>query len=121
MPEPTVVARSTIPRERKYRRFKLEYPLRLLFRVGEQIAEIDAVSRDVSIGGLLLECPIWIPQGSEVNFVISLRARTFRSVELMGEGRVVRIQKVRAGIAFMIAIECKNPITQMENHLPADC
>ncbi len=120
MPEPIGIARSPIPRERKYRRFKLTCAVHLLFRTGERISEVDAVSHDVSIGGLLLECSIWIPQGSTVIFIISLRARTLRPVELMGEGRVVRVQKVGPGAEFAIAIECKNPISQIESYLPAD-
>jgi hypothetical protein len=108
------------PHERRYRRFKLRYPVQLLFRSGELISEVDAVSRDVSIGGLLVESPMPIPQHTAVNFVISLRGRTFRPVELMGEGKVVRVGPSRATAEFAIALECKKPITQIEPYLPAD-
>jgi hypothetical protein len=120
MHDPTGVERSPSPHERRYRRFKLRYPVHLLFRSGKLVSEVDAVSRDVSIGGLLLDCPVLIPQHTAVNFVISLRSRTLRPVELMGEGQVVRVQHRRAQAEFAIAIECKNPIRQIEAYLPAE-
>ena len=63
-----------------------------------------AVSRDVSMGGLLLECPVPIPQDGAVNFIISLRARTLRPVELMGEGKAVRMTRSTTGAEFAIAL-----------------
>lgn len=119
MPEPTGVARSLSPEERRYRRFKLRYPVHLLFRSGELISEVDTLSRDVSVGGLLVESPVLIPQNAAVNFVISLRGRTLRPVELMGEGRVVRVEHAKAA-EFAVAIECKNPISQIDTHVPAE-
>jgi hypothetical protein len=118
MPEPTGVARSPSRQERRYRRFKLRYPVHLLFRSGEQISEVDAVSRDVSVGGLLLESPVLIPQRSIVNFIVSLRARGLRPVELVGEGKVVRVECSRPQAEFTVALECKKPITQIEPYLP---
>ena len=61
-----------------------------------------------------------IPQHSTVNFVISLSGRTVRPVELIGEGRVVRVEHAKAAPKFMVAIECSKPITQIEPYLPAD-
>jgi len=78
------------------------------------------MSHDVSIGGLLLECPMLIPQHTAVNFVISLGSRRLRPVELMGEGRVVRVESRQTQADFAIAIECKNPISQIEAYLPAE-
>jgi hypothetical protein len=120
MPEPTGVSRFPSRQERRYRRFKLRYPVHLLFRSGEQISEVDAVSRDVSVGGLLLESPVLIPQRSLVNFIISLRARTLRPVELVGEGKVVRVESGESQTEFAVALECKRPITQIEPYLPTD-
>jgi len=120
MRDPTGTAGLPPPHERRYRRFKLRYPVHLLFHSSELISEVDAVSRDVSIGGLLLDCPMLIPQQSAVDFVISLRARTLRPVELVGEGRVVRVESSSAEAEYRIAVECKNPITQIEAYLPAD-
>jgi hypothetical protein len=120
MRELTGVARFPSPHERRYRRFKLRYPVHLLFRSGELISEVDGVSRDASIGGLLVESPVPIPQHRAVNFVISLTGRTVRPVELIGEGRVVRVERSEAAGEFTVAIECNKPITQIEAYLPAD-
>jgi hypothetical protein len=78
------------------------------------------MSQDVSIGGLLLACSVPIPKGSAVDFVISLRARKLRPVQLIGEGRVVRVERSRAQAEFAIAVECKNSISQIEAYLPAE-
>ena len=56
------------------------------------------------MGGLLLECPVPIPQDGAVNFIISLRARTLRPVELMGEGKAVRMTRSTTGAEFAIAL-----------------
>jgi len=42
---------STARQKRKYRRFKLRYPAHVKFS-GDLVSEVDAVSRDVSVGGL---------------------------------------------------------------------
>ena len=114
------VARSSSRQERRYRRFELRDPVHLVFRSGELVCEVDAVSRNVSIGGLLLECLVPIPQDSEVNFLISLRARTPRPVDLVGEGKVVRMTRSATDAEFAVALECKQPLTQIETYLPAD-
>ena len=120
MHEPTGVVRLPSPQERRYRRFKLRCPVHLLFRSGELTSEADAVSQDVSIGGLLLNCPILVPEHSAVSFVISLRGWMLRSVELVGDGKVVRVEPCASNLEFAIAVECDNPITQIEHYLPAN-
>jgi hypothetical protein len=67
-----------------------------------------------------LESPVLIPQRSLVNFIISLRARTLRPVELVGEGKVVRVESGESQTEFAVALECKRPITQIEPYLPTD-
>jgi len=37
----------------------------------------------------------------------------------MGEGEVVRVERLEFDAGFAIAIECQHPITDVENHLPA--
>ena len=118
MSEPTGVARAPSLPERRYRRFRLRYSVHLLSCSGELISEVDAVSRDVSIGGLLVESPVPIPRGTPVNFIITLRARTLRPVDLVGEGSVVRVVDNGAQHRFAVALECKKPITQIEAYLP---
>jgi len=106
------------PYERRYRRFKLRYPVRLTFRTANGVSAVDTLSRDVSIGGLALECPVSIPEHSPVSFVISLRGRTLRHIELAGEGEVVRVERDKSRREFSIAVSCNKPITQIEPYLP---
>lgn len=119
MPELTGVARSPL-HVRRYRRFTLRYPVHLLFRSDELTSEVEAVSRNICIAGLLLECPVRIPQHSAVNFVISVQTPTLRPLELVGEGKVVRVEETRVSGEFAVAVDCKEPIADIEAYFPAD-
>ena len=120
MVQPNDSDAKTYAQERKYRRFDLKYPVRVKFQSGNGTAELDAVSRNVSLGGLLLDTPSQIPPQTPVTFVLTLRGgRSVRPVELAGEGKVVRVQPGALGMGFGVAIECKRPITQIERYLPA--
>ena len=105
--------------ERKFRRFNLRYPVRVKFHSGNPVSELDTVTRNVSLGGMLLETATAIPQHSPVSFVMTLRGgRIVRPIELAGQGKVVRVENLGAGAGFAVAVECKNPITQIEPYLP---
>ena len=106
--------------KRRYRRFKLQYPVDVLFRSENLISTVEAFSRDVSAGGLLLEAPRLIPPHSKVSFVMSLQGPMLPSIKLMGEGEVVRVAPCAAVDRFVIAVECKNPITQIQPSLPSE-
>ena len=107
--------------ERKYPRFKLRYPVRGKFYSGNAISEFDAVSRNVSIGGLLLETASEIPWHSAVSFTMTVQGRgVIHPIRLAGEGEVVRVEPSGPGPWFAIALECKHPIAQMENYLNSD-
>lgn len=90
------------------------------FRSGNIVSELDAVSRNVSLGGVLLETQALIPQHSSVSFLMTVQGgRTVRPIELEGQGRVVRVEARGPENCFAIAVECRNPITQIEPFLPA--
>ena len=111
---------KTYPQERKYRRFNLKYPVHVKFQSGNMTSELDGMSRNVSLGGLLLETTSPIPPHSPVSFVLTLRGGTIvRPVEVAGEGEVVRVQPHGLGTGFDIAVECKKPIAQIERYFPA--
>jgi PilZ domain len=105
--------------DRRFRRFRLRYPVHLAFQFGNTISEADAISRNISTGGLLLDCPVLVPEQSSVSFVISLSARKLRPLKLMGEGTVVRVETGGMDMEFGIAIECKRQIMQIEPYLAA--
>jgi PilZ domain len=101
--------------KRKYLRFNLSYPVRLRLQDPGVSSEIQAISRNVSIGGLLLETSSAIPKDSQVSFVMAIEGnQVVHPIELIGEASVVRVE-VMPGSAFRVALECKNPIEQIEN------
>lgn len=104
---------------RKYRRFALEFPVRMKFRSGSATAEIEAVSQNVSVGGLLVRSALPIPQHTPVTFILSVHGKqSVRPVHLMGEGEVVRVEGGEAEVTFMMAVKCDAPVTQLEEYLP---
>ena len=104
--------------ERKYRRFKLGYPVRVKFHGGGPGAEVESISKNVGVGGLLLESASMIPEHTAVTFVMTIEGdQSGRPIYLAGEGKVVRVESI--GEAFAIAVECKTAITQLEDYLPA--
>lgn len=107
-------------RERRYRRFDLEFPVRLRFPFSGTVHELDTISRNVSTGGLLLSANDSPPPHTRVSLTMDVQGpRLRRPVRLLGEGEVVRVERSGSGNGFGIAIECKRPITEIENHLPA--
>ena len=108
------------PRQRRYRRFDLEFPVHLSFPSAGTARELHTTSANVSIGGFLLKATDPLPTQTQVSLTIEVKGPRLRhSVRLRGEGKVVRVERLEAGAGFAIAIECKRPITEIENHLPA--
>lgn len=104
--------------ERKFRRFDLEWPAHVRFPSGDAIAEVDAVTRNISQCGLLLESACLIPCRSRVEFTINAPApggSTSRPVKITGAGEVVRIELRETAEGFGIAVACNEPITLMEH------
>jgi len=113
------VARSPHPHLRKYRRFSLCYPIRVKFHFGDSVSELQAVSKNVSIGGFLLETASPIPQHCPVSFIMTLHGGpVIRPIQVVGEGEVVRVEPHGPGARFAIAVKCKRPISQMQHALP---
>jgi hypothetical protein len=108
---------SPLP-ERKHRRFSLQFPVRLKVHSAGSVIELDAVSRNISIGGLLLETSSMIPQHTPVSFIMTVRsAQVIRPIQFAGEGEVVRVDAKPAVQVFAIAVECKRPITRTDEPL----
>jgi PilZ domain len=102
---------DTLYKERKYRRFNLTFPVHVKARSGGIVSEINAISGNLSVGGVLLETETIIPKDSDVSFVVAVRdIRIAHPTALVGEGKVVRIERI-SDAAFRIAVECTNPMT----------
>jgi hypothetical protein len=108
----------SIWRGRSYRRFRLEFPVRLKFRNGSSITEIDTVSKDLSLGGLLVRSALSLPEHTLVSFVLSVHgSQSLRPVYLIGDGEVVRVETA-TDEPFALAIRCNAPVTELEEYLP---
>ena len=82
--------------ERTFRRFNFEHVIRVRFPQGNAVAEVDAVVRNISLGGLLLESSRLVPHHSSVEFTITVRGGSIsrpiqlRSSRGSGAGRARR-------------------------------
>lgn len=104
---------------RSYRRFALAFPVRLKYQTESLTAEIETVSQNLSIGGLLVRSVSPVPQHTNVSFVLSVHGRhTVRPIHLQGEGQIVRIECGEAEGTFVMAVKCNTPVTQLEEYLP---
>ena len=111
---------STPPRleRRKYRRFNLRYPVHGTFCFRNTLSEFDAISRNVSIGGLLMETASEISPHSLVKFTITLQGgMVVRPMCLTGEGEAVRLEPVVANAHFAVAVACKRSIVHTEDYV----
>ena len=120
MGKPNDIGRPPYQPERKHRRFSIRYPVQVKFPLGNAISGLQAVSNNVSLGGVLLEADSPIPQHCDVSFIMTVREHhVVGPIQLVGEGEVVRVERHLSGAGFAIAVRCKSPISQLEDYLPA--
>jgi hypothetical protein len=81
------------------------------------MVEVNAVSRNISLGGLLLEVSCPMPDRSPIEFTIILGGSIPRSILLSGAGVVVRVEPGNKADTFGIAVACSEPIRQIEEYL----
>jgi PilZ domain-containing protein len=111
---------SSPPQERKYRRFRLQYPVRLKVLNVDLMVEFEAVSKNISICGLLLETSSMIPQHTPVSFTVTVDGHELgRPIRFVGEGKVVRVDRKTDREVFAIAVECTQPIQQIDHYFEA--
>jgi len=108
--------------ERRHRRFDLQLPVHLSFSSQDAAVDLDAVSRNVSLEGLLLETSRAVPVGTAVNLTIAVETpQSRRPVQLLGEGEVVRVQRLDSDPGFAIAVHCRRPLSEVRKDLPFAC
>jgi hypothetical protein len=106
--------------ERKYRRFDLHLPVSLRFPWGTTAREMTGVSKNVSMGGLLVQATGEIPLRTKVRLTMNvLGPRSRRAVRIRGQGEVVRVEPLGTGAGFAIAVKCNRPLTEIQSQLPA--
>jgi hypothetical protein len=104
---------------RKHRRFSLEYPVSLKAHSGARIIQVEAMSRNISIRGLLFETAFMIPQHTPVSFTLTVEPNELgRSIQFLGVGKVVRVDPRPEADGFAIAVECPQPIIQSRLSCP---
>jgi hypothetical protein len=120
MGKPNDVNRPASPPQRRHRRFSVRYPVLVKFPAGDTLSGIQAVSNNVSLGGVLLETDTPLPQHCDVSFVMTVpEHRVVGPIQIAGEGEVVRVEPHRSGSGFAIAVRCTLPISKLEDYLPA--
>jgi PilZ domain len=101
---------SFLPR-RSNTRFGLRYSIRLKFISSGRTFRLDAITRNVSIGGLLLESPSRIPKACPVTFTITAeRTQMIPPLVFAGKGEVVRIDPDPRGAGYLVALKYARPI-----------
>ena len=114
------IAWSSPLQERKHRRFALQYPVHLKIQAADSPVELEAVSRNISIDGLLLETSSMIPQHTPVSFTLTVEGeQVVRPIHFVGDGEVVRVDPGSAGQRFVIAVKCNRPIVRLDEPLIA--
>jgi hypothetical protein len=112
------VARPPDSQRRKYRRFGLRCAVLVEFSSGSAIREVQTVSKNVSVGGLLLQSPSALPESQPLSFTLTVDGGSMvRPIKFLGEGRVVRVEPHGPSASFTVAVECTHPISQMEDYL----
>ncbi len=105
---------------RRYRRFNLEFPVYMKVQSPSLVTKIEAVSKNVSVGGLLVKSTGMIPQNTTVSFILSVHGeQAVRPIHLAGEGEIVRVESEEGDATFVMAVRCKAPVMQLEEFLPA--
>ena len=84
------------------------------------MVEFEAVSKNISICGLLLETSAMIPQHTPVSFTMTVDGLELgRPIRFVGEGKVVRVDRKTGREVFAIAVECTQPIQQIDHYFEA--
>lgn len=109
-----VIAGSAHHAERRYRRFSLAYPVRVKFAGLGGTCECQTLSRNISLGGMLLETQTLIPRRTEVSFILTLQGgHIVRPVDVSGNGEVVRVEKIVGGTGYAVALRCSRPLVDV--------
>ena len=97
--------------ERKHRRFLASYPVELRVHSEGKAFDLQAITQNVSIGGLLLVNATPVPKHSPVDFVMTLHGgQLIRLIRVVGQGEVLRVDPLGPGAGFVVAIKCKREI-----------
>ena len=95
----------------------MRYPVQVTFGAGNALFKLDAISSNISLGGMLLEAAASIPQHHCVSFTVAVPENDLvGAIQLAGEGQIVR-ESHQSGKGFSIAVECNVPISKLNGIL----
>jgi len=107
---------GTQQERRCQRRFPLHYPVSLKVCRGDSNCELQTVSQNMGVQGILVQADRPVPQDCEASFVITVQEKHIvRLLRLVGDGRVVRVEPNRSGVGFLIALQCSQPMSDMRH------
>ena len=76
------------------------------------------LSRNVSMGGLLVQATGEIPLRTKVRLTMKVMGPwSRRAVRIKGQGEVVRVEPLGPGAGFAIAVKCSRPLTEIKSQL----
>ena len=78
--------------QRRTVRFDLRLPVRIV-RIGASWRSHNALTRNISSGGVLFKSDVDVPIGDDIEYVITLSVAGGSHVELLCFGKVVRLEK----------------------------
>ena len=93
----------SVQQRRGHPRFSLLHPVHVLFQSGTSSYELDALSNNISIGGILLETRAPIPQNCELQFFMTVQKSMSSRIQLEGSGRAVRVEQHPSGNGFAVS------------------
>jgi hypothetical protein len=96
----------SVPDRRSHPRFALRCRAKLDFTSAGTRLQLDCITRNVGVGGLLIESPVSIPKQTPVNFSMTAEGGlTQRGCEFTGSGEVVRVEPDPPGEGYVVAIK----------------
>lgn len=88
--------------------------MQLKFHANNLLVEAEAVTRNISMGGSLLDTATLIPEQTRVSFVLTLRGwPLIRPILVKGQARVVRIEPAKDASGFVMALQFVGPIIEI--------
>ena len=101
-------------RQRKHVRYELEFPVALRCLVEGEVRELMAKSRNISLGGLLVEAAEVVPWNCDVEFEMAVHTDPVRpGLHLRGVGHIVRVEPSAQGSNFLLALQCEGPMRRV--------
>ena len=103
---------------RRHRRFVLQFPVFLSVSAGKVAREYEGVSKNVSVGGMLIKTSQQLPLHANVTLTMQLSGRkSGRAIRLSADAEVVRVQPLPLEGKYAVGVKYHGPIADIRAHL----